>query len=710
MPESAGRYLARPWKRPLVRPGTGSFRSLHQAVTSMISENLFLLLLAIAFLGAPIAALSNARPSLSTKVAFGVSSLSSLLGLVVAADVLLNGGFEVEIPLHSIFGTFSFSVDGLSAIFLLTISLVTFAVSLYSLGYVGHYKGKYPIGLMGFFFILFYASMVMVVTSSNAIMFLIMWETMSVCSYFLVIYESRERGTVGSGLFYLVMTHIGTAAITVGFILMYTQSGSFDFSSFGSAASGMSGLMRSSVFVLWLIGFGTKAGIIPLHIWLPMAHPAAPSNISALMSAVMVKTAIYMLVRCYFDFLGVQDPWWGVLVLAVGSISALLGVMYALIESDIKRMLAFSTVENMGIILIALGTAMLFQSYGLSEFAALALIAALMHVLSHALFKSLLFMGAGSVLYAAHTRNMEMLGGLAKRMPYTSLFFFIGVLSVAAIPPTAGFVSEWMIFQSMLQSFNFPDMVVKVIMPVSLGTLAITGAMAAATFLKAFGITFLARPRSEEAEQAKEVPRTMLVGMGTMAALCVLVGVLSFSILPVLDNAASPLIGASIADQLTNGLMINIDLPAGGRFSQVSPVFIAVLLAIIFPTVFLLAGRYGGRGKVVQADTWDCGTPLTSRTEYTGRGFSNPINRMFSWVYRPKREFQATARPSPYVKTDMRYTSTVVPVFERYMYDPVVAFVRWAAKKFSVIQTGSIQTYLGYIFVMLVLLLLAMRW
>lgn len=653
------------------------------------------------------AAALNRRPKDSTRVAFGASAMAALVGMLVGADVLFNGPMRLELPFSSPFGTFAFAVDQLSALFIIMISLVTFAVSIYSLGYVDHYFGKYPIGLMGFLFNIFYASMIMVVTSSNAILFLIMWETMSLSSYLLVIFESRERGTVGSGLFYLIMTHIGTAAITIGFILMYTESGSFDFDTFQGAASGMSDLLRSSVFLLWLVGFGTKAGIIPLHIWLPMAHPAAPSNISALMSGVMVKTAIYMLIRCYFGFLGVQDAWWGIVVLAVACVSALLGVMYALIESDIKRMLAFSTVENIGIIMMALGVAMLFQSYGLPELAALALIATLMHVLSHVLFKSLLFMGAGSVLYATHTRNMEKLGGLAKRMPYTSLMFLIGALSVAAIPPMAGFVSEWLVFQSMLQSFNFPEMIVKILIPVSLGTLAITGALAAATFLKAFGITFLARPRSEEAEQAKEVPRTMLVGMGILAALCVLVGVLSFAILPVLDDVTSPLIGVSIKDHLTSGLMI---VPTVTEFSQVSPVYIAVLLAVIFPLVLVLTKYYGGDRKVVRADTWDCGTPLTFRTEYTGRGFSNPINRMFSWVYRPKREFKATAQPSPYIKTKMSYSSTMEPVFEKYMYGPVVSFVRWAARKISVIQTGSIQTYLGYIFVMLVLLLLAMRW
>jgi hydrogenase-4 component B len=531
----------------------------------MFAEVLFVALIVMPLLGAVLAAASNGHPKASVRIAFTVASISSLLGLAIALMVFWEGQMRWELPFASPFGSLSFTIDALGAFFLGTISVVAFAVSLYSIGYSDHYEGKYPVGLLGAMFNVFYMSMVMVVSSSNAILFLIMWETMSLSSFFLVTFENRNEGTVHSGMFYLIMTHIGTAAIGLGFLLTYAQSGSFDFSSFPGATSGMSDLLRSSVFLLWLVGFGAKAGIIPLHVWLPLAHPAAPSNVSAMMSAVMVKTAIYMLIRCCFGFLGVQDAWWGIVVLAIGCVSALLGVMYALIESDIKRMLAFSTVENIGIILIALGVAMVFKSYGLDELAALAMIACLMHVLSHALFKSLLFMGAGSVLYATHTRNMERLGGLAKRMPYTSAMFFVGALSASAIPPLSGFISEWLIFQAMLQSFNIPETMVKILIPVALGTLAITGALAAAAFLKTFGITFLARPRSCDAEGAHEVPRSMLWGMGLMATLCVLVGVLSFAILPTLDEVAAPLVGASIADTLVDGIEIAQALESSHR-------------------------------------------------------------------------------------------------------------------------------------------------
>ena len=377
--------------------------------------------------------------------------IASLFGMACALDVILGGSFTLSL-FTTRFGEFSFYVDGLSAFFVFMISLLSLVVSIYSFGYVKQYEGEYSIGLMGFLYNMFILSMALVVTARNAVLFLILWEAMSLISYALVVYENRNKDAVKSGFIYIVMTHAGTAFIMLSFLLLANFTGSFDFSSFMGAGAAMPYALKTAVFLMLLVGFGTKAGIIPMHIWLPYAHPAAPSNISALMSGVMVKTAIYMLIRCYFDYLGVTDTWWGLLVLLVASVTAILGVLYALMETDIKRLLAYSTVENVGIILIALGVAMVFESYGLKDFAALALIAALFHALNHALFKGLLFMGAGAVLRATRTRNIELLGGLVKRMPLTGAFFFVGALAISAIPPLNGFVSEWLIFQSLLLS------------------------------------------------------------------------------------------------------------------------------------------------------------------------------------------------------------------------------------------------------------------
>lgn len=671
----------------------------------MNGSYLFIAFILTSIFGALGGAALNGRPRASRIVSFGCSAMAGLFGIACAADVLMGGSFELAL-FSGRFGTFSFYVDGLSAFFVLMISLLSLVVSIYSAGYVKEYEGRYSIGLMGFLYNMFVLSMALVVTAHNAVLFLILWEAMSLLSYVLVVYENRSKEAVRSGFIYVVMTHIGTAFIALSFLLLAYFTGSFDFGAYVGAGASMPSVFKSAIFLMLLVGFGTKAGLIPMHVWLPYAHPAAPSNVSALMSGVMVKTAIYMLIRCSFEFLGVTDTWWGLLVLLAASISAVLGVMYALMETDIKRLLAYSTVENVGIILIALGAAMVFKSYSLLDFAALALIAALFHALNHALFKGLLFMGAGSILYSTHTKNIEQLGGLIKKMPYTAAFFFVGALSIAAIPPLSGFVSEWLIFQSLLLSSNFPEMAVKILIPVTVGMLALTGALAAACFVRAFGVTFLAMPRTEHAEHAKEAPLAMLAGMGFAALLCVLGGVLSTLIVPFIDRATAPVIGASIASKLVYGLVMS---PAIQSFSSVSPLTLAGLLIVILPGVYIASSLYGGRKKTVVVDTWNCGTPLSPRTEYTGTAYSKPIEMIFSSIYRPHKVQKATLTSSPFIKRNITYSDEIEPVYEKYMYSPVARITMEIARRASAIQTGSIQAYLAYIFITLVLLLIIFR-
>ena len=659
---------------------------------------------------------------LCRSVAFGTAAASAILEVVVSLGVLLGGGsIVITLPTGiDAFGHLTFVVDELSAFFMLVVSVLAICVSIFSLGYTKEYDGRYSPGTMGFLFNIFHLSLVLVVTAGNAVLFLIMWETMSVSSYLLVMYENRKLESVSSGLLYVVMTHLGTALLTIAFIVMwlYTPgSHSFDFSAFRDLGElgAMPDLARNIAFILLLIGFGTKAGLVPLHVWLPQAHPAAPSNVSAMMSGVMVKTAVYMLIRCYFDFLGTWETWWGLLVLLVACISALVGVLYALMEEDLKRALAYSTVENVGLIFIALGAAMVFKSYHLADpvaniyladLAALALIAALFHTMSHSLFKGLLFMGAGSVLYSAHTKNLEEMGGLAKRMKWTGMLFFIGALSISAIPPFNGFVGEWLMFQSLLLTQNIEDPMVNLLLPVAVAVLALTGALAAACFVRIFGSTFLARPRSRHAAEADEVPRSMLVGMGAAAALCVLTGVLSFLIVPQLDKVSSSVLGVSIADKLVNGLVLS---PPGGEFSSMSPLAIGALLLFAIPASLLISRRLGGRRKVVTGDTWDCGTPLTSRSEYSASGFSEPINRIFKSIYRPHTEVRTEYTTSSLIKRRISFSRSIEPVFERYLYTPAVRLVVLLAKRVGFIQKGSIQAYLAYIFVILLVLLVVFR-
>jgi hydrogenase-4 component B len=672
----------------------------------LYADLFFILLIVTGTVGAVYGMLLRHWPRTCAAASFGAAALSALFGTIVSILVLTGSPMNIQLPFETPFGHLGFALDRLSAFFLLVISVVSFAVSIYSIGYSKEYDGKYSVGLLGLLFNLFLLSMTFVVSASNAIFFLVVWEAMSLTSYLLVVYENRKEGIASSGLLYVVMTHLGTALIMVALIMMGLYAHSFDFSAYSGVGALMPSALKSTLFILLFIGFGTKAGIIPLHVWLPYAHPAAPSNVSALMSGVMVKTAVFMLIRTFFDFLGVTDTWWGLLVLLAASISALLGVMYALMETDIKRVLAYSTVENVGIILIGLGAAMVFQSYNLNLLAGLALIATLLHVMNHALFKGALFMGAGSILFATHTKDMERLGGLAKRMKWTGIIFFIGALSIAAIPPFNGFVSEWLIFQSLLQSFQIPDMTVKVLLPVAIAILALTGALAAVCFVRLFGIAFLAKPRSEHAEHAKEVPRTMLVGSGIAAFLCVATGILSFFIIPYVDQVTTPLVGASAASSIVNGFVIS---PTNDQFSTMSPFVLAILIAVMVPLVVIISKTYGGKRRTVVEGTWDCGTPLTAHNQYTGTAYSNPLVRVFSYIYRPRPEVRTESTASPYVKKKVSYAFVVVPVFEKYLYQPVVGLMVFLARRVTRIQAGSIQAYLAYIFATLVFLLIIFR-
>jgi hydrogenase-4 component B len=389
-----------------------------------------------------------------------------------------------------------------------------------------------------------------VFTAGNAFFFLIAWEIMALTAYCLVSFEHEQNETRRAGVLYFVMSHIGTGCIMLGFLLLFQAFGqtsgdygpaAYSFENFHALGEKMAAGPRNAAFLLFLIGFGVKAGIVPLHTWLPAAHPVAPSNISAFMSGVLIKTGIYGMARVFFDFLGEPPMWWGATVLTVGTVSAVLGVLYALMQHDLKRLLAYHSIENIGIILMGFGAALLFLHSGHPVLATLALIAGLYHTINHAIFKALLFLGAGAVLHATHTRDMEHLGGLAKRMPKTAFFFLIGAVAISALPPLNGFVSEWLTYQSLLQGFGTTTSLFRLMFPLSGAMLALTGALAAACFVKAFGITFLAQPRSDHAAHAHEVSPTMLLGQGILTAVCVFLGLFPTVFLRLLDPVTSQL-------------------------------------------------------------------------------------------------------------------------------------------------------------------------
>jgi hydrogenase-4 component B len=639
----------------------------------------------------------------------GFAAVASFFGVVLGIASLLSESPSVfslpsTLPLLSV----QLRLDPLSSFFVLLISLSGLAVSIYALGYVREFEGRYPVGLMGSLYNGFLLFMTLVVTADDAFLFLIVWELMSVVSYLLVVTEHEKAEVRYAGFFYLVMTHVGTAFILVSFLVFFQDSSAFTFDGFRQSAAALPEGLRTIGFLTALIGFGTKAGIIPLHVWLPYAHPAAPSHVSALMSGVMIKTAIYGLIRVYFDFLGGVFPWWwGFTVLTIGAVSALLGVMYALMEHDLKSLLAYHSVENIGIILLGVGSAMIFQTFGLSQLAALGLLAGLYHTINHALFKSLLFMGAGSVLTATHTRNMEEYGGLIKKMPWTAFFFLIGAVSISALPPTNGFVSEWMTFQTLFQGFQIPDLLMRIMLPVGAAMLALTGALAVACFAKAFGISFLAMPRSDHAKHAREVSLPMRFGMGLLAACCLFFGIAPMAVVPLIDRVTAGLSGIQIADKVITEGGFGVAPGLGTGFASISTPVLAVLLAGIVPLTVVGIVMAGGRLNRRFYKTWGCGINLTPRMEYTATGFAQPIRQVFDMIYRPTVKIETEMlETSRYFAKRMRFELHLEPIFQNLLYDPVVRLFNRAAKRLRVVQAGSLHLYLAYIFITLLVLLL----
>lgn len=652
------------------------------------------------------------RPHIQNWIGHGSATVGGGLGLAVGfMGLLAPKPLSLSIRSNIPFMEFAIYLDHLAAFFVLTISLIGLAASIYALGYVTEFYGKVSLGVLTALYNGFLLSMLLVTLADNAFFFLIVWEGMSVFSYFLVVTEHEKMGVRYAGLFYLIMAHLGTAFIILTFLVLFQGAGTFSFESFRQIGHALPEDIRTVVFIAALVGFGTKAGIVPLHVWLPYAHPAAPSHISSLMSGVMIKTAIYALVRVYFDFLGGEFMWWwGVVILVVGSVSAVLGVMYALMEHDIKSLLAYHSVENIGIILIGLGAGMIFHTYGLPELAALGVIAGLYHTLNHAVFKALLFLGAGSLLHAIHTRNMEDYGGLLKRMPWTGLFFLVGAVSISALPPSNGFVSEWLIFQDLFLGVYIPDILIEILLPIVAAILALTGALALACFAKAFGISFLALPRSSHARHAKEVPLSMLVGMGSLAVMCLILGLGPMFTIPLLDMVTTPFVGRSISDRVLvwNGWAL---APINPEFSSVSTPALAFMLVVLSGAAILVAVLFGGRVKSRLYKTWGCGLNLTPRMEYTATGFAQPIKRMFSAVYQPTVKLETEMmQESRYFASRRRFAFHIRPIFQEYLYDPVVRFFqRITARLQNMTVANDLNLYLGYVFGALLVVLWFVR-
>jgi hydrogenase-4 component B len=656
---------------------------------------------------AAVTVLTATRREMARRVAFLGSAAASLATGLVAARVLGTGTpVDGVLYVHQASGfLLGYSIDALSAWFLLVLSVVAVPIAFFSLGYIGGPHWSRRSGLIGVTFNVLLGAVELVFVAGDLVTFLCAWELMTLATAALVATDHESRASRRAAYLYLVMSHLGTGFLIAGFLMLASAYGSLSFTTLLSGG-GATEPIRHILFAFFFVGFGVKAGIVPLHVWLPEAHPAAPTNVSALMSGVLIKTGIYGLVRICAFGLGVPRLSWGVIVLVVGGLSAVLGVLYALMQHDLKRLLAYHSIENIGIILLGLGAGMIGLAYGRNDVAAIGVAASLYHVLNHAVFKGLLFLGAGGVVMATGTRQIEQLGGLLRQMPWTGLCFLVGAMAISGLPPLNGFASEWLTFQAFLFGFQgSTEPLAHLLFPVGGALLALTTALAAACFVKAFGMAFVALPRSPAAAGAKESSMVMLAPQAWLAACCVGLGVFPGFVLRALEAVMVSLPGLQPPADLVQG---GLGMASGlNSFDHVIPVMLGVALLAAWASTGLLTAR---RAAVRRLPTWGCGGQLTARTEYTATAFSKPLMVIFRAVYRPTREVEALSEVSPYFPQEVRYRSEIEPTFERHVYGPVVRAVLRVAMGMRVLQAGSLHAYLAYVIALVVSLVLLVWW
>ncbi|HEX7060852.1 MAG TPA: hydrogenase 4 subunit B [Woeseiaceae bacterium] len=665
--------------------------------------NIVLVAVAVLLATAVAAALSGGRRGAAPLV-YGVCIAACALGAAVGVGELAraaSGGAPVatSLPIGLPWSGAHFRIDALAAFFLVVVNLGGAVASLYALGYGRHEQAP---GRVLPFYAAFLAGMNLVVTADDAFTFLLCWEFMSLVSWALVVSHHRQAANLHAGYVYLVMASFGTLSLLLAFGLLAGADGGYGFAAL--RADTQTPLVTALVLLLALAGAGSKAGIVPLHAWLPLAHPAAPSHVSALMSGVMTKVAVYAFVRIAFDLLDAVSWWQGMLVLITGGTTAALGVLYALMQHDLKRLLAYHTVENIGIIFIGLGLALAFDANGMALAAALALTAALFHVFNHSLFKSLLFFGAGAVLNATGQRDMERQGGLIHRMPWTALAFLTGCVAISALPPLNGFASEWLTFQAILQSPDLPQWGLKLAVPAVGGLLALSAALAAACFVKAFGIVFLGRPRSPVAANARETDRFSLVAMFTLATLCLLFGLLPGVAVDALAPVTQGLLAAQLPAQADMPWLSLVPISEGR--SSYNGLLLFVFIAASAGLAALLVHRFASRG-LRRGPAWDCGFPLADpRTQYTAGGFAQPIRRVFGTLVFRAREH--VHMPAPGDRRPARLHVDMTDVVWETFYAPVALAVNGVAQHLNRFQFLTVRRYLALVFLALVALLVVL--
>ena len=646
-------------------------------------------------------AVAIARSQAATRVVYFASMVIAAISLVAAASHLLGivEPLRLRLPLGVPWLGAHFRLDALSAFFLVVVDLGAASASLFALGYGEHEPA--PERVLPFY-AAFLAGMTLVVLADDAFTFLSSWEFMSLTSWALVVSHHRVAENIRAGYVYLVMASFGTLGLLLAFGLLAGPDGLYTFAQMRAAHPSVT--LGSVALILALIGAGSKAGIVPLHVWLPLAHPAAPSHVSALMSGVMTKVAVYGFVRIAFDLAGGPVWWWSIVVLAIAGITTVMGVLYALMQHDLKRLLAYHSVENIGIIFIGLGLALAFKAHGMAFAAALAFTAALLHVFNHSLFKSLLFFGAGAVVTATGERDMEHLGGLIHRMPQTAFVFLVGCVAISALPPLNGFVSEWLTFQAILLSPQLPSWGLKLMVPAVGALLALSAALAAACFVKAYGVTFLGRSRTPAAEAAAETDRFSLAAMMLLALLCLLAGILPGLFIDALAPVSSALIGERMPVQI-GGQWLSIVPIAASRSSYDG--LLVFLFMITSGTLAAIAIHRLASDRLRRGPAWDCGYPDSSpATQYTTMSFAQPIRRVFGTMVFQAREHGQMPPPG-----DTRAARLEVelhdPVWES-IYAPIIAGIGIAADRLNRLQFLTIRQFLSLVFAALIILLLVL--
>jgi len=591
-----------------------------------------------------------------------------------------------DLPMHV-------RLDALSSVFLVLLGVVSAGISVFAAGYFRRGQGTPP-GLLCLQYHVFLASMGFVLLADDAYAFMVAWETMALSSYFLVTAQHGLPEIRRAGFLYLLIAHLGALTILLSFGVM--QGGSWHFTFDAMREAHLSPQWASVAFLLALAGFGAKAGLVPLHVWLPEAHPAAPSPVSALMSGVMLKTAVYGVLRVSFDLLGHEQWWWGLVPLALGLFAALFGAVFAAVQTDMKRLLAYSSIENLGIIFSALGLALVFRGAGMLALAALALIALLYHSLNHAFIKSLLFLGTGAVLHSTGERNLGRLGGLIHRMPWVAALTLVGALAMSGLPPLNGFVSEWLLLQAFLFAHQVPHTFVNMLLPMDAAVLVLAAALAAYVMVKFFGVTFLGRPREAGLARAHDAGVLERIGLVWLALGCVALGLLPTYVIGALRPVVEQL-GAALPPGPPSPWWLLAPVP--GRQVSYSPiVFFLAIATIVIVTVLAVRLFYHGHRRAVRP--WDCGFgELTPRMQDTAEGFGQPIRHIFGSFFAITREL-----PSPFDRAP-RYSVAVADRIWQGLYLPLGSLVQRATDAVAWLQQGRIATYLLYSFVTLVLLL-----